>query len=425
MFLHIDMDSFFISAERSRNRTLRGVPAAVGSRSNLEIFDRERRGYRLMDRNSGAFVTPVWHNDSKREFESYFIDRIDGSQKIRGIITTASYEARSLGIKTGMPIAHALRLCPNLRVVPSDMIFYHEISHKISEFLNSRIAAVEQYSIDEFFADISGWVDDTDAEDFAKELKKDIFEEFHIPVSIGISRAKWIAKLATGFAKPFGIYRVEDIDSFTEKIPIEEFPGIGRGYRKRLSQRGVKYLGEIKALKSLFDSWGLPGRRLYRRILGIDGEGIERASPRKSIGISRTFDPIYDSGEIRRRIAVMARHISHIAMRLGVSPTRYHLSVRYEYGIRAKGSLRADRLFSEKLLRESLTDIYNSIRREGEGAVKLSASVSDFISTRPIVLSLFDIERDRKMRKIDEKVHLLREKFGMDILKSGAELVYY
>ncbi len=424
MFLHIDMDSFFISAERSRNHTLRGLPAAVGSRSNLEIFDRDRRGYRLMDRNSGAFVTPVWHNGSKREFESYFIDNIDGRRKIRGIITTASYEARDMGIKTGMPIAQALRLCPDLRVVPSDMLFYHELSHEISSFLNRYIAEVEQYSIDEFFADISGWIDDRDADSFAQELKREIFEHFHIPVSIGVSQAKWIAKLATGYAKPFGVYRVDDIESFIEKIPIEEFPGIGRGYRKRLDERGVKYLGEIKALKSLFDSWGLPGKILYRRISGIDGEGIERGSPRKSIGISRTFDPIYDSGEIRRRIAVMARHISHIAMRLGVSPTRYYLSIRYEYGIRVKSGKRVERLFSENLLRDVLTDIYESISRDGAGAVKLSASVSDFISIRSTIPSLFDIDRDMKMRRIDEKVHLLREKFGTDILKSGAELAY-
>ena len=120
MFLHIDIDSFFASAERSVDPSLKGIPMAVGSRSNLEIFNKKRTNIRLMNDNSGAFVTPVFYSDKKKTFSSHFIDTIDGREKIRGIITTASYEARKFGVKTAMPIAQALQICPQMVVVPSN-----------------------------------------------------------------------------------------------------------------------------------------------------------------------------------------------------------------------------------------------------------------------------------------------------------------
>ncbi len=422
MFLHMDIDSFFISAERSRNPSLRGVPAAVGGRSDLKIFEKRRRETRLMNLNEGSFVTPVFYDEQKRDFENTFVERSRGERKIRGIVTTASYEARAMGVKTGMPLAVALRLCPRLKVVPADMLFYHEISHSIDSFLQSIFPEVEQYSIDEFFIRLP----DSDKEsptDVAETLQRDIQERFHIPVSIGISSAKWIAKLATSFAKPYGIYRVEDIGEFIENIPIEDFPGIGRGYRRRLKSRGIERLGEIAMHKRLFYSWGVYGMTLYHRIMGDDREGIERKGLRKSIGISRTFDPLANRDELSRRIMVMARHISYMVSRLGVNPTIYYLKIAYEYGVKRKESVRVDRLFSENLFKRYLRDIFFRIDQPTLRVVKISLGVSGFTSVNPRVLSLMEIERDMKMQKIDRYVHSLREKFGIDILKSASELL--
>jgi len=117
MFLHIDIDSFFVSAERSRDPLLRGVPVAVGGRSNLEIFSTRRAGIRLMDANQGAFVAPIFYSNRSKTFQEYFVEKIDGSKRIRGIVTTSSYEARERGVRTGMPLAQALRLVPNLIVL--------------------------------------------------------------------------------------------------------------------------------------------------------------------------------------------------------------------------------------------------------------------------------------------------------------------
>ena len=354
MFLHIDIDSFFASAERTVDPSLKHIAVAVGSRSNLEIFNKQRTNIRLMNQNSGAFVTPVFYSDKKKDFDSVFVDEVDGVKKIRGIITTASYEARAFGVKTAMPIAHALQLCPHMIVVPSHYTLYHTLSEKIHLFMQARIPKVEQYSIDEFFADVSGWVKDEDVYAFAKALQNEVLEIFDIPVSIGISKAKWIAKLATESAKPYGVFEVKDIDAYIENIPIKEFPGIGKGFQERLGKYYIATLGDLKRHKELFYSWKKPGIQLYHRVTGTDNEGIESRGERKSIGISRTFDPVDECAGVRRRILIMARHIVYMVMALEVNPTTYYLKINYEYGVKGKKSETVNRIFSETLFKKIL-----------------------------------------------------------------------
>ena len=422
MFLHIDIDSFFASAERSVDPSLKGIPMAVGSRSNLEIFNKKRTNIRLMNDNSGAFVTPVFYSDKKKSFSSHFIDTVDGKEKIRGIITTSSYEARAYGVKTGMPIAQALQLCPDMVVVPSNYPLYHKLSHKIHAFMTQRIPKVEQFSIDEFFGDVSGWIPDEKVFTFAQTLQAEMMQEFDIPVSIGISRAKWIAKLATESAKPFGVYEVKDIDTYIEHIPIKAFPGIGKGFQKRLHERYIKTLGDVKRHKALLYSWKKPGIQLYHRVTGTCNEGIESRGERKSIGISRTFDPIYDAEEVRRRIMIMARHITYLVMQIEVNPTTFYLKINYEYGVKAKSSETVNRLFSEHLFKRELSRMYDAIKHSGKGAVKLTVNVSNFTAHHTKTLSLLAYDEDRKEKRLSEKIHTLREKFGLDILKTGDEL---
>ena len=422
LFLHIDIDSFFASAERSVNDSLKGIPICVGSRSNLEIFNKKRTYIKLMNENSGAFVTPVFYSDRKKTFESYFVDEIEGRKKIRGIVTTASYEARKCGVKTAMPIAQALQLCPSMTVVPSNYPLYHKLSHKIHDFMLAHIPKVEQYSIDEFFGDVSGWKKEEEVYAFAKELQAKILEHFDIPVSIGISKAKWIAKLATESAKPYGVYEVKDIDVYIENIPIKEFPGIGKGFQKRLGEHYISTLGDVKRKKSLFDSWKKPGQQLYGRVTGTDQEGISVRSERKSIGISRTFDAIHDPDEIKRRIMIMARHIIYMVMAIEVNPTSYYLKIGYEYGVRSKKTLTVDRMFSEKLFKSMLAQMYEEIVHPKKGAIKLTLSVSNFSFQHKKTLSLMDLDQDLDAYTLSKEIQKLRERFGLDIIKTGDEL---
>jgi len=422
MFIHIDIDCFFASAQRSVDPALKGIPMCVGSRSNLEIFDKKRNHTRLMDENSGAFVAPVFYNDKERDFKSYFVDEINGVEKIRGIVTTSSYEARAFGVKTAMPISHALKLCPQMIVVPSDYPLYHRLSHEIHDYLASMIPRMEQFSIDEFFGDLSGWKSEDEAYDYAVYLQEQLLAKFDIPVSIGISRAKWIAKLATESAKPYGVYEVKDIAKYIENMPIAKFPGIGRGFQEKLGKRYISTLGELSRNRELLESWGKSGKQIYARVTGTCKEEINTKSQRKSIGISRTFDPEGDSDEIRRRVMIMARHISYIVQKLGVNPTSFYLGIRYEYGSKVKKSITQNRLFSENLYKRNLIEMYDEIALETKRAVKLTLNTTNFSSQHNKTLSLLDLDDDMHQQELGEKIQKLRSKFGLDIIKSASEL---
>ena len=421
MILHLDLDSFFASAHRSLDPSLLDIPIAVGGRSNLKIFERSKMGIKLYDTNSGAFVNPVFYNDKEQDFKSFFVDVVDGKEKIRGIITTSSYEAREFGVKTGMSVNEAILRCPNLTVLTPNYLLYHQLSNDLHTFLRSKIPMVEQYSIDEFFGDIKGWIDDDNIFSFAQELKDEIKTRFNLPISIGIAEGKWIAKLATNHAKPDGICLIPKgkMYEFIKDIPIEEFPGIGKGYQQRLEKYSIKTLGDVVANKELLYQWKKPGIQLYNKIIGKDHEIIKKENDRKSIGISRTFDPIKSRNEIKRRIIIMARHIIYMTLKLDANPTSYYLKINYNYAYKVKKSRTINRIFSEKLCKEVFTEIFDEIDKQHGFIIKLSMSVSNFSTKK---LSLIELESDLTQNNLSKTIQKMREKYSLDVLKSASEL---
>ncbi len=427
MMLHMDLDTFFVSAHRTRDLSLLNRPVAVGGRSNLKIFDRKQVGVRLYNANRGAFVNPLFYPSERQAFEEFFVEKMpDGKEKIRGIVVTSSYEAREKGVKTGMPLAEALRLCPDMKVLVPDYLLYHELSFALHRFLRREIPRVEQFSIDEFFGDLNGWVREEEVFAYAVHLKHLIWQKFRLPISIGIAPSKWIAKLATKFAKPNGVYLVkkEEIPEFIEEIPVEMFPGIGKGFRKRLSEHFIKTLGEASRHQALFYSWKTPGRVLYHRIVGDDGESVSERNDRKSIGISRTFDPICDREEVRRRILILARHIVFLVFKAGVNPTGYYLGLRYDTGVRLKQTFHEERLFSDQVCQEVFGKLFEVLSEySGTGCVtKIRMSVFRFSYQSRLTLSLLNIKNDYANRNLSLSIHRLRQKYSLDIIKKGSEL---
>jgi len=191
MFLHLDLDCFFVSAHRTVDKSLEKIPVAVGGRSNLNIFSSKKEIRKISD-NAGAFVSTILTNEGEKSFKEYFVDE---NGKIRGIITTSSYEARAFGVKTAMSVNEALRLCPNLKMIPPNYPLYHELSKKLYALLKKEIPLVEQFSIDEFFGDVSGYIKDEDVEEFAFKLKRKIQKELDLPISIGIAPSKYLQNL--------------------------------------------------------------------------------------------------------------------------------------------------------------------------------------------------------------------------------------
>ena len=421
MFIHIDIDCFFVSAHRTLDDSLFHIPVAVGGRSNLNIFS-SKKEVRQISTNSGAFVSTILTNEGQKTFKEYFVDE---NGKIRGIITTASYEARAFGVKTAMSVNEALSLCPHLKMLPPNYPLYHDLSSKLKELLVNDIPMVEQFSIDEFFGDVTGYIGENEIVEFAYNLKKKIYKELKLPVSIGVANTKYLSKLITEYAKPDGIKYVsaDNIGNFIKDIPIKEFPGIGKGFQERLKGYGIRTLGDIKKNQKLFYSWKKPGIDLYNRVCGIRDNKLTIEREKKSIGIGRTFDAIFDRNELKRRVMILCRYLCFLVKKENVNPLTYAIKIRYEYRIKSKDYINVNRIFNEMYFKNEMVKLFEQTdNHKTHGIIQLNITVSNFAKINDYTYNLFEYEADIKKRALTNQMQKLRSKYGIDIIKSGFEI---
>lgn len=420
MILHIDIDCFFVSAHRIENESLRRKAVAVGGRSNLTIFE-DNSSVKKISENSGSFMSSIV-SSNEITYKDYFIDP---NGRIRGIITTASYEARRYGIKTAMNVREALSLCPHLIMVPPNYELYHRLSKELSDFLYTKTPLVEQFSIDEFFIDIKSLVDEKSIKSYCENLKDEIAQKIKLPVSIGASKTKWIAKLATEDAKPNGVKVVfyEEVEDYIKDIDIDKFPGIGKGFKTRLLSNGIRKLGDVKYKKKLFLEWKKPGIQLYNRIMAEDNEKITKKDNRKSIGMARTFDPIACRDEIKRRIIIFIRYLSFLVYKQKVNPQTIYLRLKYEYTSKSKGYISFNREFSETILKEKVLELFKKLdTHPKQNIVQINIILSNFIENQQGSYNIFEFESDKKKSLLSNKINFLRDKYGVDIIKSAIEI---
>ena len=354
MKIHLDLDCYFVSAERTRYPFLKDKNVVVAKSSDKRIFSKDKKqGVILGD--TGAFNSVLEFKnsyDTNNILKAWKDEFLDENGDIHGIVIAKSYECKPYGIKTGTPLKEAIHMCPNLIIIPSDHLFYQQLSQKLKTYLEFKIPVLEQYSIDEFFGDLNGWVKNSDTLEFIKDLRDDIKEKFDLPITIGASKSKWIAKLITDRIKPFGVYALEEsmVLDYTKDIDVNDFPGIGRAISKKLADYRVKTLGELRARPNLLYLYGKTGVELYERICGTDNERVIPYSDRRGIGISRNFKAIIDRNEIYRRVMILARYLSYTITKLNLNPTTFYFKIRYEYGIKNSQSITENRLFNEKFL---------------------------------------------------------------------------
>lgn len=239
--IHIDMDAFYASVEQKDKKDLRGRPIAIGGRSD------------------------------------------------RGVVSTASYEARKYGVRSAMSIQKAKTLCPNLIVIPGNMEKYKRVSREIFNILRSYSDIVERLSIDEAFLDITG----TDYIGVCKNIKKDINERLGLTCSIGVSYNKFLAKLASDMEKPNGLTFIGEKEAVEvlKPLPINKILGVGPMMERELNRLGIYYIEDLQNYnpKILVSKFGKKGKDLYKYSLGIDSRSVERNEDAQSIGEEETF----------------------------------------------------------------------------------------------------------------------------------------
>ena len=427
MKIHLDLDCYFVSAERTRYPFLKGKNVVVAKGSDKRIFSCEKKQCVMMH-DTGAFNSALEfknnydYSNITNAWRDEFIDE-DGT--VHGIVIAKSYECKPYGIKTGTPLREALVLCPDLIILPSDHLFYQMLSQKLKNYLLKKIPVLEQYSIDEFFGDLDGWVDDKETLAYITALRDDIQREFDLPITIGASRSKWIAKLLTDRVKPFGVFALEHekVQEYTKDIDINEFPGIGKAISKKLDSYKIKTLGELRDVSQLLYSYGKSGRELYARICGEDNEAVIPSSSRKGIGISRNFKAILDRDEIYRRVAILARYLSYTIVKLGLNPTTFYFKIRYEYGMKNSQSITHNRLFNEHFLLDLARSMFQKLDNHLNYKIHyIAISSSNFADKHNHkTFSIIEYENDLKYAALNKKLLSVRDKYGVDAIGYACE----
>ncbi|EJK6208374.1 DNA polymerase IV [Salmonella enterica] len=245
--IHVDMDCFFAAVEMRDNPALRDIPIAIG-----------------------------------------------GSRERRGVISTANYPARQFGVRSAMPTAMALKLCPNLTLLPGRFDAYKEASRHVRDIFSRYTSLIEPLSLDE------AWLDVTDSPHcygsatlIAREIRQTIFNELQLTASAGVAPVKFLAKIASDLNKPNGQYVITpaDVPDFLKMLPLAKIPGVGKVSAAKLENMGLRTCGDIQQcdLAMLLKRFGKFGRVLWERSQGIDERDVNSERLRKSVGVERTL----------------------------------------------------------------------------------------------------------------------------------------
>jgi DNA polymerase-4 len=339
--IHIDMDAFYASVEQRDNPELRGKPLAVG-----------------------------------------------GSPDSRGVVAAASYEARKFGVRSAMPMARALRLCPELAIVRPDFTKYKAASDRVMEILHSATPLVEPLSLDEAYLDVTEnrWGEPL-AMNVARRIKSEIFETLRLTASAGVAPNKFLAKIASGWEKPDGLTVIapERVESFLQKLPVEALWGVGPVTAKKLHAIGVSQLIEVRAVdrELLEQTVGSLADWLVRLSHGIDERPVEPERERKSISSETTFArDLTDLAEIERALDALAAEVAEALERKGLLARTVTIKVRYAdfttvtRSHTAQGATRSLKSLSvrARALLERTEAARRPVRLLGVGAHGLSAS---------------------------------------------------
>ncbi len=219
---------------------------------------------------------------------------VGGSPDGRGVIATASYEARKFGIKSAMASVTAKRLCPDLILVRPDFSKYKLASQKVRAIFERFTEHIQPLSLDEAYLDVTGSaLFGGSATRIAEEVRRLIKEETGLTASAGIAPNKFLAKIASEFNKPDGqkVIRPEDIDAFMKPLPIEKIWGVGKVTAKKMKSFGIHTCGDlqkysISQLTSMFGNWG---PELYDFSRGIDDRPVHEDRERKSLSVEETY----------------------------------------------------------------------------------------------------------------------------------------
>lgn len=261
--VHIDMDAFYASVEQRDNPELRGKPVIVAWRGN------------------------------------------------RSVVCAASYEARKFGVRSAMPAVRAERLCPRAIFLPPDFTRYRAVSRLTREIFKRHTDLVEPLSLDEAYLDVTeNKTGLPTATRVAGAIREQIRQELHLTASAGVAPNKFLAKIASDWRKPDGLFVIQpdEVDAFLAPLPVGRLPGVGKVTGEKLEKLGVKTVGDLRGLEPamLENHFGRYGLRMHELARGIDNSQVVPNRPTQSISAEDTFEhdvPLSETETMIRRLA--------------------------------------------------------------------------------------------------------------------------
>jgi DNA polymerase-4 len=364
--LHVDMDAFYASVEQRDDPRLRGRPVAVGGASR------------------------------------------------RGVVCAASYEARPFGVRSAMPMARALRLCPQLVVVPPDFSKYSQVSDQVFEIFHGFTPEVEGLSLDEAFLDVTRsqtLLGPAPAQ--AREIRARIRAHTQLTASVGIAEVKFAAKIASDLCKPDGLLEVPrgQVRDFLAPLPASRLWGVGPRTDELLKRLGLRKIGEVaRADRAYLEAQlGSAGPWLHDLANGIDERQVEPDVDAKSIGAEETFEDDLEGEDLHPFIHEQALRVGARLRRAGVKTRSVHLKIKYaDFRV-------VTRQETLPLPTDDSAEIYRTaLRLLGKvdaHPIRLTGVHAGELGTAAPQLGLFDAER-KKRDRLNQSLDAIAEKFG-------------
>ena len=388
--LHVDMNAFFVVCELLRRPQLIGKPVIVG-----------------------------------------------GSAQ-RGVVAAASYEARQFGVRSAMASAHASRLCPHAVFLDGDHEYYGEISGQVFDVFRSFTPFVEGLSLDEAFLDVTGAQRIFgDARSIALQVRTAVQEQVGLPCSVGIATSKFIAKLATEFAKPRatreridpgpGVFEVPPGGeiAFLHPLDVGMLWGVGPVTLEKLHSIGMKTVGDIAACDVRILTLALGeghAQHLHELSNAVDDRSVEPDREAKSIGSEETFsDDVTESRELRQHLLRMADTVARRCREQGVAALTVTLKIRYgDFSSMSRSRTVSPPVDTSQAIIAIVDDLLADV--DVHAGVRLAGiSVRNF-GQPDAQLSLFDEPAkaaDEEWRVASQAIDRIREKFGDDAIATG------
>jgi len=303
----------------------------------------------------------------------------------RGVISTASYEARQFGVRSAMATYMALKKCPDLILVFPRFSAYREVSIQIQNIFHQYTDLVEPLSLDEAFLDVTvNKQNMPSATIIAKRIKQQIFNETHLTASAGVSYCKFLAKIASDYNKPNGLKVVtpQEAEQFIADLPIEKFFGIGAATAKKMHELGIRTGFDLRQHDETFlvRNFGKNGHFFYKIARGIDNREVNPSREQKSVGAEETFDhDISNIDLLHQKIDEIAMRVHKRLLKKNESGRTLTLKVKFENFKVISRSISFDAEFSDfhKIARIG-KELLKEVDFEGKKIRLLGLSINNF-----------------------------------------------